>query len=575
MLLFTLATLSGWLLFTMFSHNRKGTIPGWLHKFMYAERYIHDPNKKRVFRSTLGWCGLIFSLMLAPMFIVLGLLQFLFGSQAWDVFGHSSVLSTATTFIGLATPFYFGRNIRGHFNHYSIDVVRQEKEQTVKEAYGAKEWATDQDIQRIIGPKRTHGIHIGNGWHWNEKGHILTVGGSGQGKGVSGLLPALLSDGLINAGISVVCLDPKGENAAIAAPHLIKQGYDVHILNPCWIKEVLHLGNSQFNPFDLFSPEDPDASRLYDLMARAIHNRDGHGESSFFDNRCRQYISLYLAFAHHTQNGHFDAVYTWLKASGSERMNLLASMASDETFNGAASAKAISDRLTGDAAKTEENIYGTIDEAIDIFKNENLRGSLRRSDFDMREISKRPTAIFVCVPFEDLRYYSAWVRMVFSMLIRTLTRHYNINRKIMVMLDEFPQLGSMKEIPQALAVLRGYNVTLWPVVQDLGQLQRLYSEDWETFIGNSAIKHWLSTGADNKTADYISNRMPQAIRFIGSNADGSPKEKETKLLDSSQVMGFKEIICEISGMQTPAKFPKIKYFDLPFAGKNASPNPFY
>jgi type IV secretion system protein VirD4 len=133
----------------------------------------------------------------------------------------------------------------------------------------------------------------------------------------------------------------------------------------------------------------------------------------------------------------------------------------------------------------------------------------------------------------------------------------------------------MDQVPKAAAVLRGYNVTLWPVVQGLGQLKTIYGDKWEIFVNSAVIKHWLSSGTDNTTADYISHRMPQALRFIGNNPDGSPKEKESKLLDTNQVIGFPDIICEISGMASPARFKKVPYWDIPYAGPNASPNPFY
>ena len=473
-----------------------------------------------------------------------------------------------------------GRNFSQRFTSYTVPLKKQEQEAEVKKAYGAKDWATkievSKNIPHAVAPDGSPiGIHIGEGLHWYDKGHMLTVGGSGQGKGVNLILPAILSDSFVAGGISLVCLDPKGENAAVAAPFLQRSGYDVHIINPFGIDEIAYLGNSRFNPFDMIDADSDDATRLYDVLAMSLHNRRGSGDNSFFDNRCRQYISLYMAYAHHCGMGNFDTVYDWLTSSGEKRSQLLASMATDDTFDQAKTAAAISDRLTGDARKTEDNIFGTIEEAIDILKNKRLRASLAASDFDMRTIAKKPTAIFLCVPFEDLDYYAPWVRMVFNFLLRTLTKHYNVDRKVLVLLDEFPQLSYMDEVPRSAAVLRGYNVTLWPVVQSLGQLKSIYKDNWQIFINSSVVKHWLSAGADNETAEYLQGRMPLALRFLGENADGSPKYSEGKLLSGSDAMGFKQMVCEVAGMDRPAKFDKVPYWNLPFAKDNASPNPFY
>src|SRR5690606_40322283 len=118
------------------------------------------------------------------------------------------------------------------------------------------------------------------------------------------------------------------------------------------------------------------------------------------------------------------------------------------------------------------SIYMSIYEAMNIFGDKALQESLGayEPDFEMRKISKKPTAIFLCIRHSDLRYYAAWVRMFTDILLRTLTKHYNPQRKVVVLLDEFAQLGYVNEFKNSPAVLRGYNVTLWPIVQELGQL---------------------------------------------------------------------------------------------------------
>lgn len=577
---FLLAGLSVWLLVMLYRHKQKGTVPDWMHKQMYADRYIKDPQKAPYFRNSLWvWPTVIFMLF-APFCIIYFFYGLAHPYETWQAFGHDTFLSTAAVILGLVTPFYLGRNIRDNFAHYTETVVAEEKQAQVKQALGVKDWATTEQVLKVLpqgnGPNgKTIGIHLGQGYHWYDKGHMLTVGGSGQGKGVNLILPAILSNGFVAGGISLVCLDPKGENAAVAANFLKRSGYDVHVLNPTGIKEIAQFGNARFNPFDLIDADDEDASRLYDVLAMALHNRRGQGDNSFFDNRCRQYISLYLAYAHHVKMGNWETVYNWLTMSGDRRKELLASMSEDETFAQANTARAISDRLTGEAGKTEESIYGTIEEAIDILKNKKLRASLAVSDFDMRTIAQKPTAIFLCVPFEDLDYYAPWVRMFFNFMLRTLTKYYNTQRKVLVLLDEFPQLSYMDEVTRSAAVLRGYNVTLWPVVQSLGQLKKIYGESWEIFINSSVVKHWLAAGTDNTTADYLEKRMPIAARFLGQNADGSPKYTEGRLLSGNDAMGFEHIVCELSKLDRPIKFNKVPYWELPFTRDNAAKNPFY
>lgn len=418
-----------------------------------------------------------------------------------------------------------------------------------------------------------YGIHIGDGYHWHEHGHMLCVGGAGQGKGTCLILPALLSEGLVNAGISVVVLDPKGENAAVSAPHFKRSGYDVHIINPFGIKQIAHLGNSRWNPFDLIEPHE--IKKMCDLLAFSLHNRVSSGDGAFFDNRCRQYISLYMRYALHTDNANFGYIYDTLRLSGTDKKAFLNRMASDDTFSGCRTAKSILDRLEGESVKTEDNIFGTIEEATDILEDEALLQSMSVSDFDIRTIAQKPTAIFICIKHEELRYYASWVRIFTDILLKKLTTYYNPKRKVLVLLDEFAQLGYMNEFRNAPAILRGYNITLWPIVQELGQLKNLYGDSWETFISNSAVKHWICGGMDNTTAEYISKRLPNDLKFIGHNSDGSPRERETKLMEPHQIIYSDKIICEANGLDAPVLLEKVRYTKLPFASKNKSDNPFY
>lgn len=554
----------GWLFYWSFY---KRQIPAIMHKFYYSQRKFKEADAAQP-----NALGAVNFLIVALLFVAyLGLLQPFFERAGYWV-GYSFGLWLFTAIPVMKT---FTRV----FAHYNVTVREEEERQELRKAYGTKDFANINDAAQAIRSATSNGkpvgIHIGEGLHWYDKGHMLTVGGSGQGKGVNLILPAILSDSFTLGGISLVCLDPKGENAAIAAPYLKRCGYDVHVLNPAGIREIEHLGNSRFNPLDLIDKNDNSANRLYDLIADALHNRRGEGNGAFFDNRARQYISLYISYAQHSGQGDLATVAKWLVMSGDTRNELLTEMATDTTFESADLAKGILDRLKAPDHRTEDNVFVTVEEAANILRDRNIASSLSGSDFDLRDVAARPTAIFLCVPFEDLRYYSPWVRIVFNFLLRTLTKYYNQDRKVLVLLDEFAQLSYMDEVPRASAVLRGYNVTLWPIVQDLGQLRSIYGDKWETFISNSVIKHWLGTGTDNTTAEYISKRMPQTLQFLGNNPDGSPKVDKVPLLSANQVINFPYMVCEISGLDRPAKFEKVPYWNLPFSKNNASPNPFY
>ena len=77
---------------------------------------------------------------------------------------------------------------------------------------------------------------------WSDNRHVVTVAGSRAGKGTSAIIPNLLR----YTG-SVVCVDPKGENASVTAAHRGSSGtgeygkglgQDVYVLDPFMVADV-------------------------------------------------------------------------------------------------------------------------------------------------------------------------------------------------------------------------------------------------------------------------------------------------------------------------------------------------
>ena len=74
------------------------------------------------------------------------------------------------------------------------------------------------------------------------------------------------------------------------------------------------------------------------------------------------------------------------------------------------------------------------------------------------------------------------------------------------MLDEFASLGHMQQIENAAGQIAGFGVKLWPVLQDIGQLQALYRNRWETFLGNAGLLQFFGN-TDLGTLEWLSKRL--------------------------------------------------------------------
>ena len=451
------------------------------------------------------------------------------------------------------------------------------QKQSLQKAYGAKDWATNDQIKAALG-NANEGLHVGSNFFWNGQGHMMTVGGSRGGKGVNLILPALLADNLgKESAPSFVVLDPKGENLAVSGSYLQKSGYNLLAVNPFDLPEIILFGNARFNPFDLFSADDPDFDKYSDMIAYALIPPANHA-NDYFDKSARNYVTLYIRhmMTQDEEPKNFRTLYKWLRLAGSERTSLLLQMSKNNAFDGDIKdeATAIFSQLVNDGGRTVEGIYSTVRTATDVFKDGQLRNSVSASDIDLKSIASQKTAIFVCLSPADLERCQIWLRLFFGSVMRALTKYYSRDRRVIMIMDEFPTLGALKEFETASGFLAGYNVTLWPIMQDLTQLKSLYANSWETFVNNAIVRHYLAIG-DNFTADYISRRMPKKVSMVSSVKskpdDQALREVVKPLLEPSEVMSWPNLILEIKGLDSPGSLPRIPYWDL---NSNASPNPF-
>ena len=119
--------------------------------------------------------------------------------------------------------------------------------------------------------------------------HLLLCAPAGSGKGVSIIVPALMEyQG------SCVCIDPKGENAAVCAAELMRQGVNVSQINPYNIlPEALgHIPAIGYNPLVTLDPRSHGFGSDCDSLAEAICYRETGGDNaSFFTDSARQAIS--------------------------------------------------------------------------------------------------------------------------------------------------------------------------------------------------------------------------------------------------------------------------------------------
>lgn len=143
-----------------------------------------------------------------------------------------------------------------------------------------------------------------------------------------------------------------------------------------------------------------------------------------------------------------------------------------------------------------------------------------KKEFDFCEMRNGVVTVYLILPINRLSTHANWLRLMVACALRALTNKPDIgtNERVLFMLDEFAQLGYMSAISDAMSAARGFRIQLWPMLQDLTQLQQIYRDLWENFLGTAGFCSFF-TPRTLVTADYLSRRfgVEERIKHSWSN----------------------------------------------------------
>lgn len=357
-----------------------------------------------------------------------------------------------------------------------------------------------------VGAKGTH------------KGHGITVGRTRGGKGVSSIVPALLT----YAG-SMVVIDPKGENAWITAQRRRDMGQRVVILDP-WNEVNKRYGSkvgvteeiTKFNPLAAIDPDDSDFADDITALAEAFILQTGN--DPHWPDSARELTGGLIA-AKVQQNPGMASMREVRKLLRAPLKELTAAVESvmDEYPDSVAASKlaavvekdeegkSVSTREMGSIRSTARTQTGFLDSA-------RLLESMETEDnaFDLRDLATGKVTLYLVLPVDRLKSHGRWLRMILTLAIRAISKADEIPAvPVLFILDELGTISpgsGLSMIEQSYGLMAGLGIRIWAFLQDLPQLQRDYPNSWETFISNSSVIQLLNV-ADNTTARYFSEYL--------------------------------------------------------------------
>lgn len=424
------------------------------------------------------------------------------------------------------------------------------------------EWADPGSVEK------TYEYHPGAAWlgrspsenevalGYGDDRHVCLVSGSRGGKGASSIV-----NNLIVWPGSLVCVDPKGENATITAArrgtgsqYAKGLGQTVRVLDPFQAAQIDDTLRGHFNPLDTLDPDSEEtvdeAGRIADAIV-VIH--EGGTNDPFWDESGRALLKgllLHVVTSPRFEGfrslvtvrklimrGDWEAIEN-LKRQGVEDIPsahsmLWAALQNNPAFDGLVAG--IGDTFASmlrNSPKQYESVLQVANRNTEFIDSPAMQRCLQTSDFQLSELKTDPAglSIFLCLPQRYMSTHYRWLRMMISL---TVTEMEKVRGRpatgfpVLMLLDEFAGLKRMEIIESAVAQIAGFGVKMFFVLQSLEQLKAVYKDNWETFLANSGLKIFFNL-EDHFSRDYVAKLIgeTEVVRELHTASD-SKSESES------------------------------------------------
>jgi len=409
-----------------------------------------------------------------------------------------------------------------------IAVVARRRWRASSTAFGTAAWATEKQLE-TSGMLGSTGLMLGRTLsgkliRLRDYCHVLLVGSTGSGKGVSIIIPILLS---YFRG-SIVCFDTKGDLCATTAKRRAANGQRIIRLAP------FNQGKDSFNPLDTIPADSPMLVDSARALAEALVVRQGSEPDPHWNDKAVQVIHALL-------------VLVLLRFEGEERsLNAVQEIASDPELLDVAArklcqmggiparlgnqVKALFDKEQVDSLNKEgAGVLSTVARHLAFLDSELVARAVATSTFDpQKELLTPGSTLFLQIPPDQLEAQKGLLRCWIATLVRVLgAAGDERSSEVLFLLDEASALGSLSAIEEALVRGRSAGVRLLLAYQSDSQVKAAFKDKPTLLYDNCSAQIYLGAASSIETADRLSKSLgewTQVLEAYGENDSRSWQE---------------------------------------------------
>jgi len=375
----------------------------------------------------------------------------------------------------------------------------------------------------------------------------------------------------------------KRENYDASAGFRAHYGQDVYLFNPTDREGR----TARYNPLAYINRDDPDDVIIeLQKIATMLFVAPDHGEA-FWSNGARTGFAGVGAWIAETSDEPLTmgAIYRHLN-QGDARSFFKRELGNPELKLSVGCRTALAD-FAGGSDNSFADVKKTITNVLGLWLNPLVDAATSASDFDLRQLRKKPISIYLGVSPDELDRIAPLYNLLFQQLIDLNVRELPGEATpipVLVILDEFARLGRASVIASAFSYVAGYGIRLLPVIQSRSQLRGVYGEHVADEIVANCSVEVAFTPKELRVANDLSERIGYVgqdsvtksltINGLLANRSKAISEQRRALMLPQELMQFSAYkLILLRGGIPPIIGSKFAYFSSRFFKRRVFPPP--
>jgi len=347
--------------------------------------------------------------------------------------------------------------------------------------------------------------------------HVIGQGRSGSYKTSTIAIPACFDfEG------SLVALDIKGELFAATAGYRASKGSQIFLFNPGAADGRSH----RWNPFwavDRGSPDrfDQISQIANQLFPEVLAPREESG--NFWNGIARDTFTSAALLVAETRELPLTMAEVLRIFRRPNPGDWMVSQISDKRRRREPYSQAVIEGIEAFRAREGDrlgnSIVATVTTALQIWQNPRVAAATNATDFDIRDLRRRPMAVYLGVAPSAVARFAPLLRLFFDAVLayntdKTPVQDPALSVPTLVLLDEFARLGRMPRVAESLQYVRAYGLRYCLLVQNRPQVMATYGSDAATDIWDNVGAEVIFSTSDHVLAKQISERMGDSTMSV-------------------------------------------------------------